>query len=65
MKHLSSPRTARRSLARVFAIPLVLLVTSLSGLILGLLGNGVPDLAAYALLSVPLLALAVAWHRRG
>ena len=49
----------------VVAMPLVLLVASLSGLILGLLGDGVPDLAASALLSVPLLALAVAWHRRG
>lgn len=65
MKHLSSPRTARRSLALVFAMPLVLLVVSLSGLILGLLGDGVPDLVASALLSVPLLAIAVAWHRRG
>lgn len=65
MKHLSSLRTARRSLARVFAIPLVLLVASLSGLILGLVGDGLPDLAASALLSVPLLAIAVAWHRRG
>lgn len=46
-------------------MPLVLLVASLSGLILGLLGDGAPDLAACALLSVPLLAIATAWHRRG
>ena len=65
MKHLPSPRTARRSLAQVFAMPLVLLVASLTGLILGLLGDSVPDLAACALLFTPFLAVAIAWHRRG
>lgn len=65
MKHLPSPRTARRSLAQVFAMPLVLLVASSAGLILGLVGDGVPDLAASALLFTPLLAIAIALHRRG
>lgn len=59
-----STRRARRSLAQVFAVPLLLLVASLAGLILGLMGDGVPDLASSALLATPLLAIAHAWRRR-
>ncbi len=65
MKQVPSPRTARRSLARVFAVPLLLFAASVAGLVIGLTGNGWPDLAASALLSLPLLAAAIAWHRRG
>lgn len=65
MKQFQSPRTVNRSLARVFAVPLLLLAASLAGLIIGLMGDGWTDWASAALLLLPLLALAVAWHRRG
>jgi hypothetical protein len=65
MKHMPFPRTARRSLARVFAMPLLLFAASLAGLVIGLAGDGWPDVAACALLFLPLLAAAIAWHRRG
>ena len=66
MKHMPSPRTARRSLAQVFAVPLALLVASLAGLVIGLTGDGWRDLVASLLLALPLLAAARAWarHRR-
>ncbi|MCX9146548.1 hypothetical protein [Erythrobacter sp. WG] len=65
MKHVPSARTASRSLAHIFALPLLLLAASLAGLVIGLAGEGWHDVAASALLSLPLLAAAVAWHRRG
>lgn len=57
-------RRARRGIAQVFALPLVLFAASVGGLVLGLTGEGAPDLAAWALLSLPLLAVLVAWRRR-
>jgi len=65
VKHVPSTRTASRSLARIFALPLLLLAASLAGHVIGLAGEGWPDVAASALLSLPLLAAAVAWRRRG
>lgn len=65
MKHAPSPRTAPRSLARVFAVPLLLLAASLAGLVIGLVGEGPTDMAATALLFLPLFAIAFAWQRRG
>lgn len=65
MKHVPSSRVARRSLAQVFAIPLLLLAASIVGLITGLTGDGWPDWAAAVLLFLPLLAIAFAWLRRG
>ncbi len=59
------PRPPRRSTAQVFAVPLVLLIASLAGLVLGLTGDGLRDLASAALLLLPLLAIAAAWQRRG
>lgn len=58
-------RGARQSVAHVFALPLMLFVASVAGLVLGLTGEGLPDIAAWALLSLPLVAVAVAWRRRG
>lgn len=66
MKSFAPPRRrARQGLARIFALPLVLFAASMAGLVLGLTGDGMPDLAAWALLSLPVLAVAVAWRRRG
>ena len=65
MKQFPSPRIAHGNLARVLAVPLLLLVASLAGLIIGLMGDGWTDWASAALLFLPLLALAIAWHRRG
>lgn len=67
MKPFTVPqrRRARQSLAAVFALPLVLFATSVLGLVLGLTGDGLPDVAAWVLLSLPILAVIVAWRRRG
>ena len=63
MKAFTVPqrRRARQSLVAVFALPLVLFATS----VLGLTGDGLPDVAAWVLLSLPILAVIVAWRRRG
>ena len=65
MKPFAPTLRARRTLARVFALPLALFAASLAGLVLGLTGQGLPDIAAWLLLSLPLLAVLVAWRRRG
>jgi hypothetical protein len=59
------PRRTRRGFAHVFALPLALFAASLAGLVLGLTGEGAPDVLAWTLLSLPVLAVAVAWRRRG
>ena len=58
-------RTSRASLARVFAMPAVLLAASIAGLVAGLAGDGWADALAWALLSIPILAAAIAFARRG
>lgn len=58
-------RTARASYARVFAIPLALLLATLGGLVIGLTGDGGRDALAWALAAIPLFVLALAWARRG
>ena len=67
MKAFTVPqrRRARQSLVAVFALPLVLFATSVLGLVLGLTGDGLPDVAAWVLLSLPILGVIVAWRRRG
>lgn len=62
MKHTTPARTARRSLARVFALPSLLFAASIAGLVIGLTGDGARDLAASSLLFLPLLAAAIAWR---
>lgn len=57
-------RASRQGLGQVFAVPLVLLVTTIAGLVLGLAGDGLPDWAAWALLSLPILAVLRAWQNR-
>ncbi|MGV2497053.1 hypothetical protein [Pelagerythrobacter aerophilus] len=60
-----SRRRTRQSLAHIFALPLALFAASFAGLVLGLTGEGAPDILAWALLSLPVLVVAVAWRRRG
>ncbi len=60
----SARRQQRASIARVFAIPAVLLLASIAGLVLGLTGNGLPDALSWALLSVPILAGVFAFAKR-
>ena len=57
-------RPRRISAARVFAIPVLLLVASIAGLVLGLAGDGIPDGLAWALLSIPIFAAVHAIVRR-
>jgi uncharacterized membrane protein YjjP (DUF1212 family) len=54
----------RRPLRAIFAWPLLLFVAGISGLVLGLTGEGWRDVVAVALLSLPLIALAAAWRNR-
>jgi hypothetical protein len=64
MKHTVPARSARRSLVRVFALPLLLFAASIAGLVIGLTGDGGRDIAASSLLFLPLLAAAIAWRRQ-
>ena len=57
-------RRQRASLLRVFAIPAFLLLASIAGLTLGLTGDGLPDVLAWALLLIPILAAAFAFAKR-
>jgi len=54
----------RRGLARIYGIPAVLAAASLAGLIAGLNGDGLFDLAAWIGVGLPLIAIAAAWRRR-
>ncbi|MEE4154740.1 MAG: hypothetical protein V2I27_11325 [Erythrobacter sp.] len=58
-------RRSRAGIAQVFAIPAALLVASIAGLVAGLTGDGWADALAWTLLSLPLLAAAIAFARRG
>lgn len=57
-------RQQRASLRRVFAMPLLLLLASLAGLVLGLTGDGLPDALSWGLLSLPIILTAIAFLRR-
>ena len=54
----------RRSMGQVFAVPFLLAATSIVGLVGGLNGDGLSDLASWFGLGLPLLTIAIAWHRR-
>lgn len=62
---ISRQRRARQNLTTVFALPLALFAASVLGLVLGLTGDGLPDVAAWTLLALPLLVVTLAWRRRG
>ncbi len=58
-------RLPPQRLRRVFAAPLILMATSLTGLILGLTGDGWRDLLAITLLILPIAVFTEMWRRRG
>ncbi|WP_338241259.1 hypothetical protein [Aurantiacibacter hainanensis] len=66
MKAMAPHRRRRRAgVATVFAIPALLLVATVAGLVIGLTGDGLPDLLSWGLLALPLVVLARCWARRG
>ena len=60
----STKRTPRKTLGQVFAWPMLLLVLSLIGLILGLTGDGARDALSWALLLIPVALATRFWLRR-
>ena len=60
----TATRRRRAGLARVFAMPALLLLASIAGLVLGLTGDGLPDALSWALLSLPILAAVFAFANR-
>ena len=58
-------RTTRVSYGRVFAMPLILVLATLAGLISVLTGDGGREWLGLLLTALPLLALVLAWARRG
>ena len=58
-------RIAAQSTCRILALPAVLAIASLVGLILGLTGEGWRDGLSAILLFLPLFAFARHWLRRG
>lgn len=61
----SRARKPRSSIARVLAVPALLLLASIAGLVFGLTGDGLPDALSWALLSIPLILAVTAFSRRG
>ena len=62
MSKLSSRR--HRGPGRVFAVPLLLAAATLTGLVVGLAGDGMNDVLSWLLLAVPIGVLAFVWLRR-
>jgi hypothetical protein len=60
-----SDRIAAQSPGRILALPAVLAIASLVGLILGLTGEGWRDGLSVILLFLPLFVFARHWLRRG
>lgn len=58
-------RIAAQSPGRILAMPAVLAIASLVGLILGLTGDGWRDGLSVILLCLPLVVFARHWLRRG
>lgn len=59
-----SRRIGPQRAASVLAMPALLLVASLTGLILGLTGDGWRDVAASLFLALPVLVFLRSWLRR-
>ncbi len=53
---------SKQDLRAIFAIPLLLAIASIAGLVVALTGDGLRDAAAWAALAIPVLA--VGWAMR-
>jgi hypothetical protein len=58
-------RIKRQSIRQTLAMPVLLAVVSLTGLVIALTGDGWRDLLSAVLLTLPLVAIAYALARRG
>jgi regulator of RNase E activity RraA len=54
----------RRGLRAIFAIPLLLALASIAGLVIALTGDGLRDAASWAALAIPVFAVGWAMHAR-
>ncbi|MXO75215.1 hypothetical protein GRI40_08300 [Altererythrobacter aerius] len=54
----------KRPARAVLAWPMTFACAILAGLVLGLVGDGAPDILSWALLGAVPLAIAIAWSRR-
>lgn len=61
----TSPFVKRRSLLRVFAIPILLGTLSVVGLLAALLGDDVWDVLSWLALGVPCVVIAWCWFGAG
>ena len=59
-----SPNRRHNTPARIFAVPVLIALTSLIGLIAALLGDGVLDVVSWVGLAVPLVIIGWAMKRR-
>ncbi|MFT0138151.1 hypothetical protein ACEK07_14615 [Alcanivoracaceae bacterium MT1] len=59
-----SPNRRYNTPARIFAVPVLIALTSLIGLIAALLGDGVLDVVSWVGLAVPLVIIGWAMKRR-
>lgn len=64
MSRLSPNRRYNTPPARIFAVPVLIALTSLIGLIAALLGDGVLDVVSWVGLAVPLVIIGWAMKRR-
>ncbi len=57
-------RLPRQTTGKILALPLLLAVLALVGLVLGLTGDGLRDVLSVALLGLPCLLFLNHWRRR-
>ncbi len=57
-------RLPRQTTGKILALPLLLAVLALVGLVLGLTGDGLRDVLSVALLALPCLLFLNHWRRR-
>ncbi len=63
-KQASGHKVPPQSLGRIFMVPLIIAALGLTGLILGLTGDGWRDNIAWALVGLPILFFVRDWRNR-